>query len=65
MTAVRNEGLYLVEWLAYHRQLGVDAFFIYANDNDDGSDALLAALSRAGVVNWIREHDRAGRQPAV
>ena len=54
VTTVRNEGLYLLEWIAHHQALGVQAFFIYSNDNDDGSDALLAALARAGVINWIR-----------
>ncbi len=49
----RNEGIYLLEWIAYHRAIGVEAFFLYTNDNQDGSDVLLDALCRAGVITWF------------
>ena len=51
--SARNEGIYLLEWLAHHRAVGFEHFFIYSNNNDDGSDALLAALAAAGVITWI------------
>ena len=51
--SARNEGIYLLEWIAYHRAVGFDDFFIYSNNNDDGSDALLAALAEAGIITWI------------
>ncbi len=54
LAAARNEGPYLLDWLAYHRAVGFEHFFLYTNDNDDGSDALLAALANAGVITWIR-----------
>ncbi len=63
VATARNEGLYLVEWLAYHRLVGVEAFFLYTNDNDDGSDELLTALAEAGVVNWIRNTTAPGISP--
>ena len=53
VATARNEGVYLLEWIAYHRAIGVEAFFLYSNDNDDGSDALLGALADAGVITWI------------
>jgi hypothetical protein len=53
LATARNEGLYLLEWIAYHQSIGVEAFFIYSNDNSDGSDALLASLVEAGVISWI------------
>ena len=53
VATVRNEGIYLLDWLAYHRALGVHAFFIYGNDNIDGCDELLSALADAGVISWI------------
>lgn len=60
LATARNEGIYLLEWLAYHRCLGVDAFYLYSNDNDDGSDELLHALADAGVITWINSRlDRA------
>ena len=54
IATARNEGLYLLEWLAHHQSLGVQAFFIYSNDNDDGSDALLRRLGEAGVIYYLR-----------
>ena len=54
VATARNEGLYLLEWLAYHRAIGVEAVFLYTNNNDDGSDALAEALAAAGMLHWIR-----------
>ncbi len=53
LTTLRDEGPYLLEWIAYHRQLGVEHFFVYSNDNKDGSDKLLDALARNGVITFI------------
>ncbi|MBB1250730.1 glycosyltransferase family 2 protein [Rhizobium sp. G21] len=54
VATARNEGIYLIEWLAHHRVLGFEKIFIYSNDNDDQSDLLLAALAEAGEIVWIR-----------
>ena len=53
IATARNEGVYLLEWIAYHRSLGFEHFFLYSNDNDDGSDSLLSALADAGVITWL------------
>jgi hypothetical protein len=45
--------MYLLEWLAYHKSIGIETFFIYSNNNDDGSDALLKRLSKEGAINWL------------
>ncbi len=60
VATARNEGLYLLEWLAYHRAIGVEAVFLYTNNNDDGSDALAEALARAGMLTLIRNELGAG-----
>ena len=49
-TSVRDEGPFLLEWIAWHRMLGVTDFLIASNDCRDGTDALLQALAVAGVV---------------
>jgi hypothetical protein len=54
VTSVRNEGLGILEWIAHHRALGIDGFFIYTNDNDDGSDTLLNALANSRVIRLIK-----------
>ena len=53
LAIARDEGPYILEWIAYHRCIGVQHFFLYTNDNQDGSDALLSALAREGIVTWI------------
>jgi hypothetical protein len=50
----RDEGIYLPEWIAHYRLLGVDRIFVYSNDNGDGSDGLLEALARAGAITLLR-----------
>ena len=47
---MRNEGPFLLEWLAYHRAIGVDDFLIYTNDCSDGTDAMLDLLQAKGLV---------------
>ena len=56
----RNEGIYLLDWLAYHRAIGVQDVFLYTNDNSDGSDVLLAALAQAGAIRWTRNEVASG-----
>jgi hypothetical protein len=63
VATARNEGPYFLEWLAHHRLVGVEAFFIYTNDNDAGSDALMSALAAAGVITLIRNKVGAGVSP--
>jgi hypothetical protein len=46
----KNEAPYILEWIAYHRCVGVDQFFIADNNSDDGSSELLAALDAKGVI---------------
>jgi hypothetical protein len=58
VAAARNEGPYLLEWLAYHQAAGFEHAFLYTNDNWDGSDALLAALAKSGAITLI--HNQAG-----
>ncbi len=65
VASARNEGAYLLEWLAHHRLLGVEAVFLYTNDNDDASDPLLAALAAAGVITWLDSRVGAGTSPQL
>jgi hypothetical protein len=60
LAPARNEGPYLLEWIAYHRSIGFEHFFIYTNDNSDGSEKLLAQLARHGVITLVH-NDRGQR----
>ncbi len=50
VTCVKNEGPFLLEWIAYNRLIGVTDFLIYSNDCSDGTDDLLDALAERGIV---------------
>lgn len=62
---VRNEGAFLLDWLAHHLVCGVSHVVALSNDCDDGTDAILDRLARLGHVTHIRNdgpHDRGGIQ---
>jgi hypothetical protein len=63
LATVRNEGLYIIDWLAYHRSVGVSRFFIYTNDNTDGSDILLRALAAHQEIDLVENKLAAGIAP--
>ncbi|WP_416884002.1 glycosyltransferase family 2 protein [Marivita sp.] len=50
VTTMKNEGPFILEWLAYHRAIGFDDFLVYTNDCTDGTDTMLQMLERKGIV---------------
>ncbi|MEM9582367.1 MAG: glycosyltransferase family 2 protein [Pseudomonadota bacterium] len=50
VTCMKNEGPFILEWVAYHRAIGVDDFLVYTNDCNDGTDELLNLLMERGIV---------------
>jgi hypothetical protein len=50
---VRNEARYILEWIAYHRAIGADHFFIYDNQSTDNTTDILIRLEHAGLVTLI------------
>ncbi|MDR0807755.1 MAG: glycosyltransferase family 2 protein [Gemmobacter sp.] len=61
VTSVRDEGPFLLEWIAWHRLLGVSDFLIFSNDCRDGTDRMLDALATAGVVEHLPHGRQAGK----
>ena len=51
---VRNEGAFLLEWLAHHRAIGITDFVVLSNDCDDGTDAMLDRLQALGWLTHVR-----------
>jgi hypothetical protein len=51
---VRNEGAFLLDWLAHHRACGVDHVVALSNDCDDGTDQMLDRLAELGGLTHIR-----------
>ena len=60
---MKNEAPYIVEWVAYHRAIGVDNFLIYTNDCTDGTDEILHRLMEMGVVEHRNNDDWKGNSP--
>ncbi len=50
VTCMKNEGPFILEWVAHHLALGFDHFLVFTNDCDDGTVALLDALAARGIV---------------
>lgn len=50
ITTMKNEGPFILEWIAYHRAIGVKNFLVYTNDCTDGTDDFHALLQRKGIV---------------
>jgi hypothetical protein len=49
----RNEARYLLEWLAFHRLIGIDAFVLYDNGSTDGGAELIRRSRFAHTVTLI------------
>lgn len=49
---VKNEGPYLLEWIAHHRLIGFDKIVIYNNNSTDNSKELLEKLAKKGVIDY-------------
>jgi hypothetical protein len=50
---MRNEGAFLLEWLAHHRAVGFTDFLVFTNDCDDGTDAMLDHLQATGWLTHL------------
>jgi hypothetical protein len=51
---VKNEGAFLLEWLAHHRASGFSDFLVYSNDCSDGTDLMLDRLQQMGWLTHVR-----------
>ncbi|WP_164657798.1 glycosyltransferase family 2 protein [Tropicibacter sp. Alg240-R139] len=60
---MKNEAPYIVEWVAYHRAMGVDNFLIYTNDCSDGTSEILDRLQDLGVLQHRNNDDWKGNSP--
>ncbi len=69
VTTMKNEGPFILEWLAYHRAIGFDDFLIYTNDCTDGTDTMLEMLQSKGLVqhrdNPFRQMDMRPQHAAL
>lgn len=62
---MRNEGQFLLEWVAYHRAIGFDRVFVATNDCTDGTDAMLDRLAQIDDVVHVANPLEPGTGPQV
>lgn len=53
VTCAKNEGPFLIEWIAHYRALGVRNFLIFSNHSTDGTRELLDHLDNLGIVRHL------------
>ncbi|MFB9149886.1 glycosyltransferase family 2 protein [Roseovarius ramblicola] len=61
VTPMKNEGPFILEWVAHNLAIGADVIAVFSNDCTDGSDALLDRLDAMGKV---RHFDNSSPRPA-
>ena len=48
----KNEGPYFQEWVEWHRNMGVEKFYIYDNESSDNTKEVLAPYIASGLVEY-------------
>ena len=51
VTTMKDEGPYILDWIAHYRSLGVTDFVVFTNDCSDPTDHILRCLNRLGCVH--------------
>jgi FkbM family methyltransferase len=52
-TCMKNEGPFILEWIAYCRVMGISDFLIFSNDCEDGTDRILQRLDDLGFLTHL------------
>lgn len=62
-TMVRNQDRFVMEWVKYHAEMGVDRWFIYDNNSDDDIVSVIESLISANyevtrhVWPWVKTQE--------
>ncbi len=63
VTTMKNEGPFMLEWIAYNRSIGFTDFLIYTNDCADGTDRIADRLQELGLAQHRDNPFRKGGSP--
>ncbi|MEL6644460.1 MAG: glycosyltransferase family 2 protein [Pseudomonadota bacterium] len=55
--AVKDEGPFLLEWIAYHKVIGFHRIILFANPSQDGTNEILSALAAQGEIEYYENHN--------
>ncbi len=64
-TCMRNEGQFLLEWVAYQHVIGFGKVIIVTNDCEDGTDALAQRLAELGEVIHVQNRIEPDQSPQI
>ena len=64
-SAMKNEGPFVLEWIAYHKAIGFDEIVICSNPSNDGMAEVLDALADAGEIRHLRRMVAKGQSPQI
>lgn len=63
VTTMKNEGPFMLEWVAFNRAIGFTDFLIYTNDCDDGTDEIAQRLQDMGLAQHRQNPFKEGGSP--
>jgi hypothetical protein len=63
VATMKDEGPFLLEWIAYHRAIGFHHFLIFTHDCSDGTHEMLQNLEQRGFVTHVNNDDWSGKSP--
>lgn len=63
VSCVKNEAVFLLEWLAHHRMLGFEEIIFFSNDCDDGTCELLDQATALGYCRHYQNPVAPGDAP--
>lgn len=52
-TCMKDEGPFILEWIAWHKAIGVTDFVVFTNDCTDGTDLILDRLEDLGHLRHL------------
>lgn len=52
-STMRDEAPFVLEWVAYHMEIGFDRIIVFSNDCTDGTDQILASLAAEGLITHV------------
>ncbi|EEX11168.1 glycosyl transferase, group 2 family [Ruegeria lacuscaerulensis ITI-1157] len=63
VTPMKNEGPFVLEWVAHNLAIGVDQIVVMTNDCTDGTDALLQRLDERGILTHVDNNSARATSP--
>ena len=63
VSMMKDEGPYLLEWVAHHMAVGFTDLLVYTNDCSDGTDDMLIRLEQLGLAHHRRNIIAKGQKP--